>query len=227
MIVVVFDMPLMLEVNVDVVAESGTIPPTEKEGSNERIAENRDMSTKDVAPDEVNPSKVSKSISSQVKRGERAEWTSSQIKARKSIAKKQKKTPAKDAVTAEGVADTDGKATLSKSAMMKQKETPTKEAIVFTAPFPKSTAKKQKKKAVEDAVTAKSKDNASNKATPYAPPLKSPKKKQNKTSAKETVSAWGTYDAVIKATSPKSLPKKQKGNAADDAVAAGSNITVP
>ena len=138
MIVVVFDMPLMLEVNVDVVAESGTIPPTEKEGSNERIAENRDMSTKDVAPDEVNPSKVSKSISSQVKRGERAEWTSSQIKARKSIAKKHKKTLTKDTFPAEGVADTDGNVSPSKSAMMKQKETPVKKAIVITAHLPKT-----------------------------------------------------------------------------------------
>ena len=57
----------MLEVNADGEVDPGTIPPTEKEGSNEGIAENHDMTSKDVVPDEVDPSKVSESTSSKIK----------------------------------------------------------------------------------------------------------------------------------------------------------------
>ena len=67
--------------------------------------------------------------------------------------------------------------------MKKQRETPAKEANIVTAPLIKSTATKQKQ-AAEDAVTAKSKADADNKAA-LVPPLKSPKKKKNKTSTRE------------------------------------------
>ena len=47
-------MPSFLEVNVDGVAEPGTIPPTRKEGNKEGIADNHDKTNKNTAPDEVN-----------------------------------------------------------------------------------------------------------------------------------------------------------------------------
>ena len=94
-----------------------------------------------------------------------AEGTSSHIEARNLIAKKQKKTPSIVAVAADGVADTDGKATPSKLAMMKQIETPAKEAINVDC---------------NDVVKA-----ASAKAIALPTPHRLSKKKQKKTSAKE------------------------------------------
>jgi len=70
-------------------ADPGTIAPTEKEGSKEGITENHDITTKDVVPGGVDPSKASESTSSHIKeRDKEAEGTSNQIKDRKSIAKK-------------------------------------------------------------------------------------------------------------------------------------------
>ena len=60
----------MLE-NADGAAEPGTIAPTEKEGSKEGITENHDITTKDVVPGEVDPSKASESTSSHIKKGTR------------------------------------------------------------------------------------------------------------------------------------------------------------
>ena len=151
----------MLEVNAYGGADSGTIPPTEKEGSNDGIAENHNMTSNDVVRDAGDTSKVSESTSSKIKeRGGGAEETSSQIEPRKSMAMKHMINLAKDAVPTDCVADTDGKATPSKSAMMKQQKTPAKKAIVVTAPLPTSTAANQKK-AMKDAVTVISKDKKS------------------------------------------------------------------
>jgi len=120
----------MLEVSSDREAESGTISPTAKEGSNAGIGENYDMASIDAAPDVVDLSKASESTSSKIKeRGEGVEETSS---------------PIIDAVPVTGVVNTHGKATPSKSSMMKQKRTPVKKSMVVTALLPKSTATKQK-----------------------------------------------------------------------------------
>jgi len=60
LIVVVFEMPSFLEVNADGEADHDTIAPSEKEGRKEEIAENHDMTSKDVVHDKADLSKVSK-----------------------------------------------------------------------------------------------------------------------------------------------------------------------
>ena len=128
--------------------------------------------------------------------------TSSRTEACKSIAKKQKKITVIDAVAADGVADTDDKATPSKLAMMKHKETPVKEANNVDG--------------TSDAVVKAD----SVKATTHLAPYKSANKKQKKTPAKEAVSTKQSGGAIVTASLSKSTTKKQKKKAAEDAVIA-------
>jgi len=107
------------------------------------------MTTKDVVPDAVDPSKAYESTSSHIKeRDEEAEETPSQIKDRTSIVKEQEKTPSNDAVAADDVADTDGKTTPLKSATMKQKETQAKRQLLSqhlcSMQLPQSRRRQQK-----------------------------------------------------------------------------------
>ena len=119
-------MPSTVEVDVDGEAERGTILPNAKEGSNEGIGVNQDMTPMDAAPDVVQQSKKSeKSSSKKQVMGEGAEKTSSLNT---------------DAVPAKLVADTDGTSTspklslIIKEEMMKKKGLPVKKAIDTTAP---------------------------------------------------------------------------------------------